>query len=311
MTGKPEIFTSFEPVTATWQYVVADPDTHDAVVIDSVIDFDPASNRISTKTADSLLLLISKNNLTVTRIMETHAHADHLTAATYLQNQLMNQGSPRPDICIGARIKEVQSAFASKYGIEASELADTFDKLFKDNEEFAIGNLNAKVLHLPGHTPDHVGYLIGENVFTGDSIFNPDVGSARADFPGGSATALYSSTKTLLDLPGQYRLYVGHDYPPESRADNEVGGKHRPYSTVEEQNRENKHVKTGTTEEDFIKFRLERDSTLGEPRLLHQSLQWNIRAGKLPKATSTGDMFLHLPIKASKDLVSIMTLHKM
>ncbi|KAG9228511.1 metallo-beta-lactamase superfamily protein [Amylocarpus encephaloides] len=303
---KPDVFPRFEPVTATWQYVVADPATRDAVIIDSVLDFNPASNQISTETADRLLSLVSENNLTVTRILETHAHADHLTASTYLQQQLVKLGKPRPDIGIGARITQVQSTFAPRYGIEDSELSNVFDKLFQDNEEFTLGNLGAKVLHLPGHTPDHVGYLIGENVFTGDSIFNPDVGSARADFPGGSAVALYNSARTLLDFPGHYRLYVGHDYPPESRAENEAGEKYKPYTTVKEQREDNKHVNTGTREEEFMKLRLERDSILGEPRLLHQSLQWNIRAGRLPKATGAGDMFLHLPIKASKQLMSIM-----
>ncbi|KAH7333488.1 metallo-beta-lactamase superfamily protein [Rhexocercosporidium sp. MPI-PUGE-AT-0058] len=306
MTMNPDVFPRFEPVTATWQYIVADPATRDAVIIDSVIDFNPVSNQIGTETADSLLSLVSENNLTVTHILETHAHADHLTASTYLQQQLVNQGKPRPDIGIGARITQVQSTFAPRYGVQDSELCNVFDKLFQDNEEFTIGTLTAKVLHLPGHTPDHVGYLIGENVFTGDSIFNPDVGSARADFPGGSALALYNSTRTLLDLPGHYRLYVGHDYPPESRAENEAGEKFKPYTTVKEQRADNKHVNDGTTEEEFLKFRLERDSVLGEPRLLHQSLQWNIRAGKLPKATGASDIFLHLPIKVSKELLSIM-----
>ncbi|KAH9205397.1 metallo-beta-lactamase superfamily protein [Leptodontidium sp. 2 PMI_412] len=306
MVNKPDIHACFEAVTATWQYLVADPETRDAVVIDSVLDFNPVSSQISTDTADGLLGLISKYNLTVTRILETHAHADHLTAATYLQQKLVDEGNPRPEICIGARITEVQAAFASKYQINASELANVFDKLFQNNEEFMIGKIRAKVLHLPGHTPDHVGYLIGENVFTGDSIFNPDVGSARADFPGGSAIALYSSSQTLLGLPEDYRLYVGHDYPPEARAANEVGEKHKPYTTVKEQREENKHVKEGTKEEDFVKFRSERDAVLGEPRLLDQSLQFNIRAGRLPAATEGGDMFLHIPVKASKELISLM-----
>jgi glyoxylase-like metal-dependent hydrolase (beta-lactamase superfamily II) len=306
MVNKPDIYACFEAATATWQYLVADPQTRDAVVIDSVLDFNPASSQISTDTADKLLGLISKYNLTVTRILETHAHADHLTAATYLQEKLASQGNPRPEICIGERITEVQATFASKYQIKAAELANVFDKLFQDNEQFMIGEIRAKVLHLPGHTPDHVGYLIGENVFTGDSIFNPDVGSARADFPGGSAATLYSSTQTLLGLPKDYRLYVGHDYPPDARAENDIGEKHKPYTTVKEQREENKHVKEGTTEEEFVKFRLERDAVLGEPRLLHQSLQFNIRAGKLPEATESGDRFLRIPVKASNEFMSLM-----
>jgi glyoxylase-like metal-dependent hydrolase (beta-lactamase superfamily II) len=306
MVNKPDIYACFEAVTATWQYLVADPATRDAVVIDSVLDFNPTSSQISTTSADGLLDLISKHNLTITRILETHAHADHLTAANYLQQKLVSQGSPRPEICIGVRITEVQATFASKYQINASELANVFDKLFQDNEEFMIGEIRAKVLHLPGHTPDHVGYQIGENVFTGDSIFNPDVGSARADFPGGSATTLYSSTQALLSLPENYRLYVGHDYPPESRPENESGEKHKAYTTVKEQREENKHVKTGTKEEEFVNFRSERDAALGEPRLLHQSLQFNIRAGKLPEPSEGGDIFLRIPIKASKELMSLM-----
>lgn len=306
MVNKPDIHARFEAVTATWQYIVADRETRDAVVIDSVLDFNPVSNQISTDTANGLLGLISKHNLTVTRILETHAHADHLTAATYIQQKLVDEGKPRPEICIGARITEVQAKFAHKYQIKTLELAKVFDKLFQDNEEFMIGKIRAKVLHLPGHTPDHVGYMIGENVFTGDSIFNPDVGTARADFPGGSATALYSSSQTLLGLPEDYRLYVGHDYPPAERAANVVGEKHKPYTTVKEQREENKHVKEGTKEDDFVKFRSERDAVLGEPRLLHQSLQFNIRAGKLPAATEGGDMFFHVPVKASKELISLM-----
>lgn len=309
--NQPEIYTSFEPVTATWQYLVADPQTRDAVIIDSVLDFNPASNQISTDTADSLLRLAAKHNLAITRILETHAHADHLTAATYLQQQLLHQGKPRPDICIGSRITKVQATFAEKYQINPSELVNVFDKLFQDNEEFMIGNLKAKVLHLPGHTPDHVGYVIGDNVFSGDSLFNPDVGSARADFPGGSVTSLYASTQTLLGLPESYHLYVGHDYPPQERPENGQGMKHKPYSTVKEQRESNKHVKIGTKEEEFIKFRSERDAGLGEPKLLHQSLQFNIRAGRLPEATQGGGMLLHLPVKASKELADLMQGHKL
>jgi glyoxylase-like metal-dependent hydrolase (beta-lactamase superfamily II) len=306
MFSKPDVYACFEAVTATWQYIIADPETRDAVVIDPVLDFNLGSNQISTETADGLLLLASKNNLTIKRVLETHAHADHLTAANYLQQRLIDQGKPRPDVCIGARITEVQSTFASKYGIEASELANAFDKLFRDNEEFTIGKIHVKVLHLPGHTSDHVGYLIGEYVFTGDSIFNPDVGSARADFPGGSASTLYSSAKILLDLPGHYRLYVGHDYPPDLREESAEGGKHKPYTTVREQKEGNMHLKNGTTEEEFIKLRSERDSQLGEPRLLHQALQFNIRAGKLPETSIGRDIFLHIPVKASKELLRIM-----
>lgn len=302
----PHVHTCFEPVTATWQYIVADPDTHEAAIIDSVLDFDPATSRITTTSADKLLDIVAKNQLNVKLIMETHAHADHLTAARYLQQKLLQQGQPRPSIAIGKRISQVQATFASKYNIAVDELEDVYDHLWDDNEKFSIGKLDCEVLYLPGHTPDHLGYRVKENVFTGDSIFNPDVGSARADFPGGNANDLYLSTQSLLGLPGHYRLYTGHDYPPESRPLSETGTKERPYFTVEKHRKENKHVKVGTAKEDFVKWRSERDAQLGEPRLLHQALQVNIRGGRLPRATASGDMFLSVPLKVSKDILGVM-----
>jgi glyoxylase-like metal-dependent hydrolase (beta-lactamase superfamily II) len=301
-----DIYPCFEKVTGTWQYVVADPESHEAVIIDSVLDFDPATNRFSTGSADKLLEIVTEHGLVITKIMETHAHADHLTAATYLQQHLVEIGQKRPDICIGKRIKNVQSTFCAKYGINPVELADVFDQLFEDNEEFSVGKIQGKVLYLPGHTPDHVGYMIGPNVFTGDSIFNPDVGSARADFPGGSATDLYHSTQTLLSLPSHYHLYVGHDYPPEARPAGASGEKIKAYTMVAEQREQNKHVKEGTSEEEFVRFRSERDALLGEPRLLHQAMQFNIRAGRLPRPTSGGDRLLHVPVKGPKELLSVM-----
>jgi len=302
----PEVYTSFEPVTATWQYIVADPETREAAIIDSVLDFDPAANRLSTKSADGLLSTVAQHGLKPIFIMETHAHADHLTAARYLQQKLVELGHPEPKISIGKRITQVQATFASKYGINKEELENVFDQLWDDNQKFKIGHLNCEVLHLPGHTPDHVGYRIEQSVFTGDSIFNPDVGSARADFPGGSATHLYQSARTLLELPEHYRLYTGHDYPPSEREANEKGEKFRPFTTVGEQNRENKHVKSGVEEETFVKWRSERDATLGEPRLLHQSLQFNIRGGRLPKMTQGGDRLLHVPLKVDTGLLTTM-----
>lgn len=303
---EPEIYPSFEPVTATWQYIVADPETREAVIIDSVLDFDPSTSRLSTKSADSLLSIISQKHLKPIFIMETHAHADHLTAARYLQSRLVELGHPRTKISIGKRITQVQATFGEKYNINKGELENVFDNLWDDNQKFNIGHLNCEVLHLPGHTPDHVGYRIERNVFTGDSIFNPDVGSARADFPGGSATHLYNSARALLALPEDFRLYTGHDYPPLERDANEKGEKFKPFTTVAEQNKENKHVKAGVEEESFVKWRAERDATLGEPKLLHQSLQFNIRGGRLPKATEGGNRFLHVPIKIDQGLLAVM-----
>jgi glyoxylase-like metal-dependent hydrolase (beta-lactamase superfamily II) len=336
---EPDVQTYFEPKTGTWQYLVADPDTKEAVIIDSVLDFDPATSQLSTDTADKLLAQVKQHGYTITHILETHAHADHLTASRYLQTKLHQQSARRPDICIGQRIADVQQRFGAWYDIDPAELQAAFDHTFSDAEEFPIGNIQASTLHLPGHTPDHIGYIIGSNVFTGDSIFNPDVGSARCDFPGGSAKHLYHSTQKLLDLPPHYRLYTGHDYPPESRAELEAGVKELPFTTVAKQRAENKHVNSGTREEDFIKWRTDRDrfaspplptifspeisfpiffrtcqtdffffsahthSTLSEPRLLHQSLQVNIRGGRLPRPTEAGFRFLKVPLKVPDALL--------
>lgn len=213
---QPIIHTIFEKNTSTWQYIVACPITKSAVIIDPVLDFNLDRLEVSTKSADSLLEIASSQRYTITAFLETHAHADHLTAAYYLQRTLIAAGRPRPPICIGKGIRTVQDTFARRYNVRQDELDNVFDRLFNDDEEFSIGRLNATVLSLPGHTPDHIGYLIGENVFIGDSIFNPDVGSARCDFPGGDARTLYRSVVSkLLSLPPHFRLYTGHDYPPD------------------------------------------------------------------------------------------------
>lgn len=301
---EPKVHAAFEPVTGTWQYIVADPTSKKAVVIDSVLDFDAATNSLSTRSADELLALIGKEGYAITHILETHAHADHLTASRYLQKMLTENGQARPLVCIGRRIHDVQAFFGPRYGVDKDELEEAFDGTFDDDEKFNIGNLEAKILHLPGHTPDHIGYVIGENVFTGDSIFNHDVGSARCDFPGGSATTLYKSIQQLLFLPSHYRLYTGHDYPPETRAAGEDGKKAVPYTTVEKQGLENKHVNRETREEDFVSWRSNRDSQLAEPKLMHQALQVNIRGGRLPKKSPDGLRLLHIPLKVPQVLDS-------
>ncbi|AEO70880.1 uncharacterized protein THITE_2122716 [Thermothielavioides terrestris NRRL 8126] len=187
---EPVVHPVFEPQTSTWQYVVADPSTNAAIIIDPVLDFDPARNTVSTKTADGLLALVKEKGYTIERLLETHVHADHLTAASYLQDRLAKEGK-RPPIGIGKRIGEVQQRFAKRYGIGMEECEGAFDNLLDDDEIFHVGNLEVKAVHLPGHTPDHMGYLVGSNIFCGDSIFNTDVGSARCDFPGGNAGDLY------------------------------------------------------------------------------------------------------------------------
>ncbi len=178
-----------------------------------------------------------------------------------------------------------------------SELHQAFDHTFNDDEKFKIGSVDAKVIHLPGHTPDHIGYMIGSNVFTGELIFNADVGSARCDFPGGSATTLYKSMQKLLSLPPHYKLYTGHGYPPETRKVADGGSKEIPYTTVEKQRAENKHVREGTEKDDSVKWRWERDGSLSEPRLIHQALQVNIRGGRLLQPDSNGIQILHVPLK--------------
>jgi glyoxylase-like metal-dependent hydrolase (beta-lactamase superfamily II) len=279
----PVIHSLFEPTSGTWQYVVACPATSQAAIIDPVLNFSAATNELSTKSADEILALIKEKGYLVTHLLETHVHADHLTASNYLQKQLEDSTGKRPATCIGKRIKDAQARFGGRYGIPAAELDTAFDHLCDDGEKFSIGHLQGEVLYLPGHTPDHIGYMIGENVFAGDSIFNPDVGSARCDFPGGSATALYSSMAKLLSLPRHYRIYTGHDYPPATRS-----GKPLPYTTVGEQREGNKHVKDGTSEDEFVKWRSERDAGLAEPKLINQALQFNITAGRLPEVDADG-----------------------
>ncbi|KAI5928324.1 metallo-beta-lactamase superfamily protein [Camillea tinctor] len=292
----PKVHTVFESKTSTWQYIVADPDTGDAVIIDSVLDYDPSTNTISTTSADELLSIAEENSYNIVAILETHVHADHLTAATYLQKTLLGRGKPKADICIGKRIAQVQQNVAQRYSLDAAECAGVFDRYLDDDATLPIGRLAARVLHLPGHTPDHVGYAVGPNVFTGDSIFLPDVGSARCDFPGGDARALYASMARLLALPPHYRLYSGHDYPS-------AGQEPRACATVAEQRDRNKHVGGGAPEDAFVAWRRERDAGLAEPRLIHQALQFNVRAGRLPRPGPAGDRFLHVPLKVPPALL--------
>ncbi|CCF39232.1 metallo-beta-lactamase superfamily protein [Colletotrichum higginsianum] len=295
MAPQPIIHDIFESKTGTWQYVVADPVTKAAVIIDPVLDYDRTTQVISTSSADGLLSLIKTNGYTVSRVLETHAHADHLTAASYLQNRLTRahelvQGH-MPPIGIGKRISQVQDLFIQRYGVPSEETQGVFDQLFNDDEEFAIGDLRATALHLPGHTPDHLGYKIGDNVFCGDSLFHVDIGTARCDFPGGSANNLFHSGRRLLSLPDHVKLWTGHDYPPKDRAQPVA------WMTVRDHKKHNIHLRDSITEEEFVARRKRRDASLGEPKLLHQSLQTNIRAGRLPQPTASGHRMFRLPVK--------------
>ncbi|CAG8226482.1 unnamed protein product [Penicillium olsonii] len=295
---EPNIHPVFESNTGTWQYIVACPKTLHAVIIDPVLNLDLAEHTITTFSADELLGIVIANNYTVLRLLETHVHADHLTAAYYLQQQLLRSTGHTVQICTGHRINLVQQTFAQKYHVPQTELENAFDYLFEDDEEFNIGDLTARALHLPGHTPDHSGYQIGSNVFTGDSIFNPDVGSARCDFPNGDANALYNSMQKLLALPAHYKLYTGHDYPPA-----DSGREPMPFVTVSEQRESNKHVGGGARKEEFVDWRSSRDSTLNEPKLLHLALQVNIRGGRLPPGfDDSARVFLQMPFSVPRSL---------
>lgn len=294
---EPTIHTMYEPVTGTWQYIVSDPSTKETAIIDTVLDYNKDTGVISTASADKLLNVVKDNGYIVSYILETHAHADHLSASRYLQRMLsQRQNEQRPLVCIGEHITQVQATLGKIYDIPESELQGAFDRTFSDGETFRLGNIQAHVVHLPGHTPDHIGYIIGSNIFTGDSIFNPDIGSARCDFPGGSSTALYRSAAKLLGHPGHFRLYTGHDYPPKDRGvrNPEQSGE-IPYTTVEQQSKENKHVKLGTQEAEFVKMRSERDSTLSEPKLLRQSMHVNLRGGRLPACAMEGFKLEQVP----------------
>ncbi|KAG4438777.1 hypothetical protein IFR05_005754 [Cadophora sp. M221] len=288
---QPIIHSIFEKKTGTWQYLVVDPSTLSAAIIDPVLDYDPVTQAITTQTADSLLTLVIEAGYNVVRILETHAHADHLTAAFYLQGKINRMSGHKPPTCIGKRIKQVQKMFGEKYGVLTAEYDGVFDEFLDDDETFSIGDLKVTALHLPGHTPDHLGYKIGDNVFCGDSIFHADIGSARCDFPGGSANDLFHSGRRLLAFPDHVKIWTGHDYPPEDRITPIA------FMSVQDHRKQNKHLADAVTEENFVHLRKERDAKLGEPRLLHQALQINIRGGRPPKPTALGHSFLHLPMK--------------
>ena len=287
MPGRITTRAFFDRSTWTVSYVVSDSATKAAAVIDPVLDYDFKSGHTDTKAADQVLGYLQDNDLKVEWILETHAHADHLSGARYLQERVGGR------IAIGENIRDVQATFKKLYNLERSFLPDgsQFDHLFKDGETFRIGSVEAKAMLVPGHTPADMAYLIEDSVFVGDTLFMPDVGTARADFPGGDAATLYRSIRRLLDLPPQTRMYVCHDYPPQGR---EV----RWETTVEEQRAKNIHVRDGITEEGFVAMRKARDATLEVPSLILPSIQVNVRAGQMPPADDNGVAYLRIPINA-------------
>jgi len=270
--------------TGTWSYVVADPATRKCAIVDPVLDFDPKSGRASTTSADAIASFVQDSGLSCQWILETHAHADHLSAAPWLQAALGGK------IAIGEGIRAVQSAFREILNLEPAFPVDgrQFDRLLADGEEFAIGALAARVIATPGHTSDSLSYLVGDAVFVGDSIFMPDGGTARCDFPGGDASVLYASISRLYELPPETRVFVCHDYGPGGR---EV----RCETTIADERAGNIHVKDGTSEEEFTALRRKRDATLEMPALIYPAVQFNIRGGRPPPADSNGRSYLKLP----------------
>ena len=287
-SGAPVIKAFFDEPTFTVSYVVHDPETHRAAVVDSVLDYDPASGRTSFSSADAVIAYVGEKGLAIDWLLETHAHADHLSAAPYLQKELGGK------IAIGEHIATVQQVFGAVFnaGPEFRRDGSDFDALFADGDTFKIGNLDVTVLHVPGHTPACIAYVIGDAVFVGDTMFMPDYGTARADFPGGDARTLYRSIRRVLEaLPPQTRLYMCHDYGPNGRAI-------RWETTVAEQRAGNIHVRDGVDEDTFVTMRTARDATLSMPRLILPALQVNMRAGHLPPADADGRLFLKVPLDA-------------
>ena len=284
---KPAVTAFFDAPTFTVTYVVADPETGRAAVVDPVLDYDPSSGRTSTASTDKVIDFITAQKLAIDRILETHVHADHLTGAPYIREKLGGK------IAIGENVKAVQEVFKGVFNLaDLATDGGQFDHLFEDGEAFSIGDVEARVIHTPGHTPACITYLIGDAGFVGDTLFMPDFGSARTDFPGGSAGQLYDSIQKILALPGDTRLFMCHDYKAPGR--DEFAWE----TSVKIQRESNIHVGEGVTREQFIEMREGRDSQLGMPKLILPSIQVNVRAGNLPAAEDNGVAYLKIPLDA-------------
>lgn len=285
---RPEIQGFFDEATFTVTYVVSDPVTKEAAIIDSVLDYDPASGRTGYISANRVIDYVVSQNLKVSYLLETHAHADHLSAAPYIQEKLGGK------IAIGQHIVTVQTVFGKLFnaGTEFQRDGSDFDALFADGDQFSIGNLPVTVLHVPGHTPACIAYVIGDAVFVGDTMFMPDYGTARADFPGGDARQLFQSLRRILTLPAETRLFMCHDYLPKGRD-------HYVWETTVAAEREgNIHAHDGVSEDEFVLMREARDATLDMPRLILPSVQVNMRAGHMPPADDNGVVYLKMPVNA-------------
>ena len=276
----------FDPQTWTYTYVVYESEGSACIVIDSVLNYDPKSGRTKTESADEVIAFIQKHRLHLEWILETHAHADHLTAAPYIQEKLGGK------IAIGDHITTVQGVFKGVFNLDDLAVdGSQFDVLIKEGEPISFGSLSFKALYVPGHTPACMAYEIGDSIFVGDTLFMPDVGTARCDFPGGSASNLYRSIQSILTYPPNTKLYMCHDYPPNGRAP-------EYQSTVADQKEANIHVHDGVTEEQFVAMRTKRDAGLEMPVLILPSIQINIRAGHMPKAEGNGTAYLKIPLNA-------------
>ncbi len=282
----PHVTAFFDDATNTISYIVSDPEGRSAAIVDSVLDFDYASGRTDTRSADSIIAHVQREGLVVEWILETHVHADHLSAAPYLQERLGGK------IGIGEKITVVQDTFGKVFneGTEFQRDGSQFDRLFRDGDSFHIGQMRADVMHTPGHTPACLTYVIGDAAFVGDTLFMPDFGTARCDFPGGSAEAMYDSVQRILSLPDETRIFVCHDYKAPGR---DVFAWE---TTVGEQKAMNVHVGSGKSRDAFVAMRTARDATLGMPKLIVPSLQVNMRAGHMPPAEDDGTVFLKVPV---------------
>ncbi len=285
--ARPRVHGIFDPATWTVTYVVYENEGSPAAIIDSVLDYDPKSGRTRTDSADKVIAFVKEKRLSVEWILETHAHADHITAAPYLKRALGGKTA------IGGHITAVQQVFKGIFNLERAFSTDgrQFDHLMQEDETFRIGDLTGRVIYVPGHTPACVAYQIGDAVFVGDTLLMPDVGTARCDFPGGDARTLYRSVKKILALPPQTRLFMCHDYPPNDRP---VAFE----TTVAEQRAKNIHVHDGVSEEAFVAMRTARDATLEMPVLILPSVQVNIRAGEMPPKDENGVAYLKIPVNA-------------
>jgi len=283
---KPDVKAFFDPDTSTVSYVVSDPATKQCAIIDSVLDYNPNAGTTDTGSADQIIDYVREQGLAVQWLLETHVHADHLSAAPYLQEKVGGR------LAIGSHIRTVQETFAKVFnaGSEFQRDGSQFNQLFADGDTFRIGDIEARAMHTPGHTPACMTYVIGDAAFVGDTLFMPDYGTARCDFPGGDARVLYQSVQQLFSLPDDTRMFLCHDYLPANRSD------YIWETTVAAQKRENVHIHAGVSEDEFVAMRSKRDAELDMPRLILPSVQVNMRAGHMPPAEDNGIQYLKIPV---------------